>query len=86
MNDCLPSKLLFRIVIEFQVNLVSEWRRIVMKDSTDSSKYTAAGTNIDEVKRQNANSGLSYNEAMELIAKTGGIGTHSFKDTKDTKL
>ena len=37
-----------------------------MKENT---KYTIAGTNIDEVKRQNANSGLSYNELNELIAK-----------------
>lgn len=34
-----------------------------------NAKYTVAGTNIEEVKRQNANSGLTYNELNELIAK-----------------
>lgn len=53
----------------------------MMKNSTNPSKYTTAGTNIDEVKRENENSGLSYNEAMELIAKTGGTGTHSYKNS-----
>ncbi|PID20146.1 hypothetical protein CSV61_16135 [Sporosarcina sp. P3] len=32
-------------------------------------KYTEAGTNIEDVKKQNANSGLTYNEVKELIAK-----------------
>ncbi|MER2261727.1 MAG: hypothetical protein ABS934_06900 [Psychrobacillus sp.] len=35
----------------------------------NNAKYTVSGTNIDEVKRQNANSGLTYNELNELIAK-----------------
>lgn len=35
----------------------------------NNAKYTVAGTNVDEVKRQNANSGLTYNELNELIAK-----------------
>ena len=34
--------------------------------------YTQAGTNIDEVKRNNANSGLTFNEVKQLIAKTVG--------------
>lgn len=34
--------------------------------------YTVSGTNIDEVKRQNADSGLTYNQAKELLAKTTG--------------
>ena len=38
--------------------------------------YTVAGTNIEEVKRLNAQSGLSYNEVKELLARTtGGRGT-----------
>ena len=52
----------------------------MMKNNTNSSKYTTAGTNINEVKQENENSGLSYNEVMELIAKTGGTGTHIYKD------
>lgn len=35
----------------------------------NNTKYTVAGTNIDEVKRLNANSGLSYNELNELLTK-----------------
>ncbi|MBB4824530.1 hypothetical protein HNO89_001754 [Sporosarcina luteola] len=42
---------------------------------------TIAGTDINEVKRQNANSGLTYNEVKELIAKTGGKGTGLYSDT-----
>ncbi|MFY3792016.1 gamma-type small acid-soluble spore protein [Ureibacillus sp. MALMAid1270] len=39
------------------------------------NKFTVAGTNIDEVKKLNAESGLSYNEVYALLAKTGGRGT-----------
>ena len=34
-----------------------------------------------EVKRQNADSGLTYNEMKELIAKTGGVSTAAYSDT-----
>ncbi|WP_010096663.1 hypothetical protein [Ornithinibacillus scapharcae] len=40
-----------------------------------TKKYTAAGTDIEEVKRRNAESGLSYNEVKALLAKTVGKGT-----------
>jgi len=44
--------------------------------------FTAAGTNIDAVKRQNERSGMSYNEVKELLAKTtGGHGTGIYSDT-----
>lgn len=47
-----------------------------------NDQFTKAGTNIDAVKRQNERSGMSYNEAKELIAKTtGGHGTDIFSDT-----
>jgi hypothetical protein len=54
-----------------------------MQEDKNNSQdhYTVVGTNIDEVKRLNANSGLSYNEVKELIAKTGGKGTAVFSDT-----
>ena len=32
-------------------------------------KYTVVGTDIDEVKRLNKNSGLTYNEVKQLLAK-----------------
>lgn len=34
-----------------------------------NKSYTVAGTDIDEVKRLNAQSGLSYNEVKRLMAK-----------------
>ncbi|GIN57096.1 gamma-type small acid-soluble spore protein [Lederbergia ruris] len=44
--------------------------------------YTISGTSIEEVKRKNAESGMSYNEALEWIAKTtGGRGTDIYSDT-----
>ncbi|MBB6446631.1 gamma-type small acid-soluble spore protein [Bacillus benzoevorans] len=47
-----------------------------------NKQYTAAGTDIEEVKRLNAKSGLSYNEAKELLAQTtGGRGTRIYSDT-----
>jgi hypothetical protein len=48
---------------------------------------TEVGTDIDEVKRQNANSGLSYNEAKALIAReTGGYGTAKYSNTDPEKV
>ncbi|MET3697713.1 hypothetical protein SAMN05877753_104415 [Bacillus oleivorans] len=47
-----------------------------------SDPFTVVGTNIDEVKRKNANSGMSYNEVKQWLAKTtGGQGTSVFSDT-----
>ncbi|WP_394231956.1 gamma-type small acid-soluble spore protein [Niallia oryzisoli] len=43
--------------------------------------YTVAGTDIEEVKRLNALSGLSYNEVKALLVKTGGRGTGIYSDT-----
>ncbi|MEG0259521.1 MAG: gamma-type small acid-soluble spore protein [Lysinibacillus sp.] len=48
--------------------------------NNNEEKYTAAGTNIDEVKRENAASGLSYNEVKEMLAKTGGQNTAIYSD------
>lgn len=47
----------------------------------DNRNYTIAGTDIEEVKRQNAQSGLSYNEVLKLLAKTGGYNTKQFTNT-----
>ncbi|MCQ6276007.1 gamma-type small acid-soluble spore protein [Bacillus sp. V3B] len=50
------------------------------KNSDDT--YTVAGTNIEDVKRRNERSGMSYNEAKEFLAKTtGGHGTGIYSDT-----
>jgi hypothetical protein len=51
-------------------------------NNNNQDTYTVVGTNIAEVKRQNENSGLSYNEVKELLAKTtGGHGTAFYSDT-----
>lgn len=48
----------------------------------NNKKYTVAGTDIDEVKRKNAQSGMSYNEVKAWLVKTtGGHGTSVYSDT-----
>ncbi|MGE8203342.1 gamma-type small acid-soluble spore protein [Heyndrickxia sp. NPDC080065] len=48
----------------------------------NNAVFTVAGTNIDEVKRLNAQSGMSYIEVKEWLAKTtGGHGTSIYSDT-----
>lgn len=45
-------------------------------------KHTVAETDIEFVKRQNAQSGMSYNEVKEWLAKTtGGHGTRIYSNT-----
>ncbi|HLR70127.1 MAG TPA: hypothetical protein VK085_01700 [Pseudogracilibacillus sp.] len=48
----------------------------------DNQKYTIVGTDIEAIQEQARRSGLSYNEAIEFIARTtGGRGTHVYSDT-----
>lgn len=49
--------------------------------SNSQKKFTEAGTDIMEIKRQNEESGLTYNEVKEILAKTGGTGTAIYSDT-----
>ncbi|WP_251662336.1 hypothetical protein [Sporosarcina aquimarina] len=49
-------------------------------------KYTIVGTDIEEVKRLNANSGLTYNELNALIAKTNGQGSGQYRDTDSAQV
>lgn len=37
--------------------------------SLTKKRFTSVGTDIEEVKKLNSQSGLSYNEVKELIAK-----------------
>jgi hypothetical protein len=37
--------------------------------NTNGKKFTVSGTDIDEVKRLNSQSGLSYNEVKQLLAE-----------------
>ena len=48
---------------------------------SEHHQYTVAGTDIEEVKRKNATSGMSYKEIMEYLARTGGKNTKMFSDT-----
>lgn len=55
----------------------------------DSKRFSSAGTDIEEVKRKNAESGMSYNEVKAYIAQTtGGHGTGKYSDTnvEDVKM
>ncbi|MFJ7936241.1 gamma-type small acid-soluble spore protein [Sporosarcina sp. NPDC096371] len=49
--------------------------------NNNQKKFTEAGTDIMEVKRQNANSGLTYNEVKAILAKRGREGTTAYSDT-----
>ena len=49
-------------------------------------KLTVAGTDIEETKRKNADSGLSYNEVKALLAQTGGHGTAKYSDTDTEEI
>lgn len=55
-------------------------------NSHEEEKYTVSGTNVNEVKRKNADSGLSYNEVKELLAKSGGHGTAIYSDTNPEEV
>ncbi|MEH7455353.1 hypothetical protein [Gottfriedia acidiceleris] len=35
----------------------------------DDKRFTITGTDINEVKRKNANSGLTYNQVKQLLAE-----------------
>lgn len=48
--------------------------------------FTVAGTNINEVKRQNAQSGMSYNEMKKLLTKNADQGTATFSDTNAAQV
>ncbi len=45
-----------------------------------TKKKTIAGTDIEEVRRLNANSGLSYNEAKLILARQKGFVKDNNKD------
>ena len=50
--------------------------------------FTSIGTDINEVKRKNAESGMSYNEVKAMLAKTNGQGTaiYSNTDSEEVKM
>ena len=57
-------------------------KEVLFMEKSNNDGFTVAGTNIEEVKRKNAQSGMSYNEVKEWLAKTtGGRGTANYSDT-----
>ncbi len=55
---------------------------MIEHNKNNQGSYTVAGTNIDEVKRQNERSGMSYNEVKQWLSQTtGGHGTRIYTDT-----
>jgi len=57
-------------------------RKELVQMNEDNKKRTIVGTDIEAVKEQARRSGLSYNEAIEWIAKTtGGRDTDIYSDT-----
>lgn len=49
-------------------------------NQANGKQFTSSGTDINEVKRENAASGLTYNEVKELLARSGGQGTAIYSD------
>ncbi|WP_431028061.1 gamma-type small acid-soluble spore protein [Lysinibacillus sp. LZ02] len=43
--------------------------------NNNNDKFTSSGTNIDDVKRKNAASGLSYNQIKRMLVQVDGYDT-----------
>ena len=59
-----------------------------MENNQNTQEFTEAGTNIADVKRNNDNSGLTYNELKEVLAKKTGnadAGSYSQTDIKNVQ-
>lgn len=52
----------------------------------NEDQFTSVGTDIDEVKRKNAEADLSYNEVKKLLAQSGGVGTAIYSDTNKEEV
>ncbi|MDP4164338.1 MAG: gamma-type small acid-soluble spore protein [Bacillota bacterium] len=56
------------------------------QNSNNQDSFTVAGTNISEVKRKNEQSGMSYNEVKNWMAKTNrGHNTAKYSNTNAEK-
>ncbi len=52
-----------------KANFSKEYRKTILGGLyMNNKKYTVSGTNIEDVKRQNEQSGLTYNEAKRVLA------------------
>lgn len=58
----------------------------VFMNNNGEGNFTSSGTDIDEVKRKNADSGMSYNEVKAMLARTGGQGTAMYSDTNSEEV
>lgn len=59
-----------------------------MENNQKTQEFTESGTNIADVKRNNENSGLTYNEVKKVLAqKTGNpdAGSYSQTDIKNVQ-
>jgi hypothetical protein len=57
-----------------------------MENNQKDHLFTVAGTNINQVKKLNDQSGMSYNEVKKWMAKnTGGHGTADYVRAEDTR-
>lgn len=71
-------------LIEMQPDELQEgW---VYLHNINEEQLTVSGTNISDVKRKNAQAGLSYNEVKEVLAKNGGFGTAKYSDTDSEEV
>ena len=52
-------------------------------EEKNKRSYTATGTNIEEVKRKNEHSGLTYSQVKQLLAKTVGSESAEFASEHD---
>lgn len=55
-------------------------------NNPNEEQFTSSGTNINEVKRKNAASGLTYNEVKEMLTRSGGKGTAIYSDTNSNEV
>lgn len=66
----------------------NEMEATLMENNQNTQGFTESGTNIADVKRNNENSGLTYNEVKEVLAKRTGnsdAGSYSQTDIKNVQ-
>lgn len=66
--------------------ITQQWNAKFPKEENTMKSKNFTDTNIEEVKKLNANSGLSFNEVLAEIARTGGKGTAIYSDTNPEQV
>jgi hypothetical protein len=59
-----------------------------MENNQNTQEFTESGTNIADVKKNNENSGLTYNEVKKVLAQKAGNpdgGSYSQTDIKNVQ-